>query len=270
MDLDLVADCGSCSGLCCVAPAFARSADFALDKPAETPCPNLRVSVPGRSDAPCSIHATLSERGFPGCVAFDCFGAGQRVSADWRDGPAAAREAFDAFAVLRPLHEVLWYLTEPCDDAPAELRDEVARAASRVAALADGPLGEVDVAAVRAEVGELLGRVSEAVRSSGRGSSAPGHARADLVGRDLRGGRASGSSLTGTTLRGALLMGADLRGVDLGRADLLGADLRGADLRGASLDRTLFLTAPQVASARGDAATTVPGRVPRPSSWGPA
>jgi uncharacterized protein YjbI with pentapeptide repeats len=63
-------------------------------------------------------------------------------------------------------------------------------------------------------------------------------------------------------------MGADLRGLDLGRADVLGADLRGADLRGASLDRTLFLTGPQVAAARGDAATTLPGRVPRPSSWG--
>jgi hypothetical protein len=264
MDLDLVADCGRCSGLCCVAPAFARSADFALDKPAETPCPHLRVAVPGRSDAPCSIHGSLLDRGFPGCVAFDCFGAGQRVAADWRDGPTAAREAFDAFAVLRPLHEVLWYLTEPCDDAPAELRDEVSDVASRVAALTEEPLGGVDVATVRAEVGELLGRVSAAVR----GSSGPGHARADLVGRDLRCGRVSGRSLAGTTLRGALLMGADLRGVDLGRTDVLGADLRGADLRGATLDRTLFLTGPQVAAARGDAATTLPGRVPRPSSWG--
>jgi hypothetical protein len=265
MDLDLVADCGRCSGLCCVAPAFARSADFALDKPAETPCPHLRVSVPGRSDAPCSIHATLPERGFPGCVAFDCFGAGQRVDADWRDGPAAAREAFDAFAVLRPLHEVLWYLTEPCEDAPADLRAELSRAATRVAGLTEGPLDGVDVVAVRAEIGELLGRVSAGVR----GSSGPGHARADLVGRDLRSGRASKRALAGTTLRGALLMGADLRGVDLGRADLLGADLRGADLRGTSLARTLFLTGPQVAAARGDAATSLPDRVPRPSSWGP-
>jgi hypothetical protein len=264
MDLDLLADCGRCSGLCCVAPAFARSADFALDKPAETPCPNLRISAPGRSDAPCSIHASLTERGFPGCVAFDCFGAGQRVTADWRDGAGAAREAFDAFAVLRPLHEILWYLSEPLDDAPGDLRDEVARAAAWVSGLAEGPLGGVDVAAVRAEVGELLGRVSAAVR----GSAAPGHPRADLVGQDLRSGRASRRPLSGTTLRGALLMGADLRGVDLGRADLLGADLRGADLRGAALDRTLFLTVPQVTAARGDPTTRLPARVPRPSGWG--
>jgi hypothetical protein len=262
--LELEADCGRCSGLCCVAPAFARSADFALDKPAETPCPNLLVSVPGRSDAPCRIHAELPERGFPGCVAFDCFGAGQRVSADWRDGPVPAREAFDAFAVLRPLHEILWYLADPVPEAPPALRDEVTAAARRVAALTDGPLEGVDVGAVRAEVGELLGRVSEAAR----GWSGRGHPRADLVGRDLRSGRAAKRALAGTTLRGALLMGADLRGVDLGRADLLGADLRGADLRGAGLARTLFLTGPQVAAARGDTTTTLPARVRRPAAWG--
>jgi hypothetical protein len=271
MDLDLVADCGRCSGLCCVAPAFARSADFALDKPAETPCPHLRTSVPGRSDAPCGIHAELLDRGFPGCVAFDCFGAGQRVTGDWRDGPDAAREAFDSFAVLRGLHEMLWYLTEPLPEAPRALREEVAGVGTRVAGLAEGPHGAVDVDAVRGEVGELLARVSEAVRgsagpSSGRGPGR-GHARADLAGQDLRSGRASRRALAGTTLRGALLMGADLREVDLGRADLLGADLRGADLRGAGLARTLFLTGPQVSAARGDATTTLPARVRRPAAW---
>jgi Pentapeptide repeats (8 copies) len=263
--LELVADCGRCSGLCCVAPAFARSADFALDKPAETPCPNLLTSVPGRSDAPCGIHTELLDRGFPGCVTFDCFGAGQRVAADWRDGPEAAREAFDAFAVLRPLHEILWYLDERVPEAGAALRDEVAAAAERVAGLAEGPLEGVDVGAVRGEVGELLGRLSEAVRGT---SGSQGHVRADLVGRDLRSGRASRRALAGTTLRGALLMGADLRGVDLGRADLLGADLRGADLRGARLARTLFLTGPQATAARGDATTTLPARVRRPAAWG--
>lgn len=266
LDLDLVGDCGRCAGLCCVAPAFSRSADFALDKPAETPCPNLRVSVPGRSDAPCGIHAQLLDRGFPGCVAFDCFGAGQRVTADWRDGPDAARTAFDSFAVLRGLHEMLWYLSEPLPEIAPVLGQEVAGMAARVAALADDPLGGVDVDAVRGEVGELLGRVGDAVRAAS-GSSGRGHARADLVGQDLRGGRAARRALAGTTLRGALLMGADLRGVDLGRADLLGADLRGADLRGTGLARTFFLTGPQVSAARGDATTTLPARVRRPAAW---
>ncbi|MEJ2868518.1 pentapeptide repeat-containing protein [Actinomycetospora sp. OC33-EN08] len=247
--MELEADCGRCSGLCCVAPAFARSADFAISKPARTPCPNLAVPAPGEP-APCTIHATLPERGFPGCVTFDCFGAGQRVTAwaDWREAPD---EAFAAFDVLRALHEVLWYLAEP---VPV-LADERSALSGRVAAL--GP--EADVGAVRAEAGELLGRVSDEVL----GPDARSMARADLVGKDLRARR-----MRDVSLRGALLMGADLRGVDLGRADLLGTDLRGADLRGAALDDVLFLTNPQVTSARGDAATRLPARVHRPAHWG--
>jgi hypothetical protein len=33
---DLTADCSRCVGLCCVVPAFAASADFAIDQPAGT------------------------------------------------------------------------------------------------------------------------------------------------------------------------------------------------------------------------------------------
>nr|BFE68040.1 hypothetical protein GCM10020092_013410 [Actinoplanes digitatis] len=66
--LELRADCGRCAGLCCVAPAFARSADFAIDKPAGRPCPNLA------EDFRCGIHERLPEKGFRGCVVFDCFG----------------------------------------------------------------------------------------------------------------------------------------------------------------------------------------------------
>ena len=83
----LHADCARCFALCCVAPAFAASADFAIDKPAGQPCPNLLA------DFRCGIHDHLRERGFPGCTVFDCFGAGQRVAqvsfggVDWRRAP---------------------------------------------------------------------------------------------------------------------------------------------------------------------------------------
>jgi len=75
------------------------------------------------------------------------------------------------------------------------------------------------------------------------------------------------ADLRRASLRGALLLGADLRGADLRLADLLGADLRGADLRGADLSTSLFLTPMQAAAARGDAATRLPARVPRPAHW---
>ena len=107
----LRADCGRCFGLCCVAPAFSVSADFAIDKPAGQPCPHLHASFR------CGIHDGLRRQGFPGCAAYDCFGAGQRVSQvifagrDWRQNPQAAAQMFAVFAIMRQLHELLWYLT---------------------------------------------------------------------------------------------------------------------------------------------------------------
>lgn len=109
----LRADCSRCAGLCCVAPAFAVSADFAIDKPAGRPCPNLGASFD------CRIHDGLRERGFPGCAVFDCFGAGQQVvqvtfgGKDWRSEPATAPSMFRVFTAMRQLHELLWYLAKP-------------------------------------------------------------------------------------------------------------------------------------------------------------
>ena len=86
--LELRADCERCAALCCVAPAFSASADFAIDKAAGQPCPNLRA------DFRCSIHDRLRPSGFGGCAAFDCLGAGQQVvggtfgGRDWRSEPA--------------------------------------------------------------------------------------------------------------------------------------------------------------------------------------
>ena len=71
--MEFMSDCGRCAGLCCVAPAFARSADFALDKPAGRACPNLLA------DFRCGIHDRLDRSGFHGCVVFECFGAGPHL-----------------------------------------------------------------------------------------------------------------------------------------------------------------------------------------------
>ncbi len=117
----LTADCGSCFALCCVVPAFAVSADFALDKEAGQPCPNLQA------DFGCGIHHELREEGFAGCAAYDCFGAGQQVAQvtfngrDWRQAPQTAEQMFAVFPVMRQLHEMLWYLTEALALEPARV-----------------------------------------------------------------------------------------------------------------------------------------------------
>ncbi|MFE9689420.1 pentapeptide repeat-containing protein [Micromonospora sp. NPDC005806] len=260
---ELRADCSRCSGICCVAPAFAASADFAIDKPAGQPCPNLG------SDSRCGIHRDLRQRGFPGCTVFDCFGAGQHVAQqtfggrDWRDDPATARRMFDTFAVMRPLHELLWYLTEALAvTAAGPLRDDLAAALAETGRLTDGTPEELlglDVDAHRDRVNRLLSGAGEAARAGRQGVDRRG---AVLIGADLR-----RAGLSGANLRGACLIGADLRGVDLGAADLTGADLRGADLRGADLGRCLFLHQSQLDAARGDHRTALPPRLRRPAHW---
>ncbi|MDT7581346.1 MAG: hypothetical protein QOK35_2610 [Pseudonocardiales bacterium] len=262
----LQADCGRCLALCCVGPGFSASADFAVDKPAGQPCVHLR------DDARCGIHDALRPRGFPGCVAYDCFGAGQHVvEVTFRDrAPEPAMYA--ALPLLRGLHELRWYLEEvlstaaaaPVHDAARTARDEIARLDDA------GPeeLLVVDLDAQRRAVDPLLRRASALVRAAFRDTKqsrrSPG---GDLARRDLAGARLRGARLTGADLRGALLIGADLRAADLRGADLLGADLRGADLRGADLTDALFLTRTQVQGAVGDAATRCPARLPRPAHW---
>jgi hypothetical protein len=261
----LRADCSRCAGLCCVAPAFAASADFAIDKPAGHACPNLQ------DDFRCGIHARLRERGFPGCTVFDCFGAGQRITQDtfggrsWREAPELATAQFAVLPVMRQLHEALWYLTEARTIGGAEaLHGEVRALVERTERLAGGSaeqLTALDVTAHLARVGELLHRVSEAARAGvrRRGKDRPG---ADLVGKDLR-----RMNLRGASLRGAYLIGADLRGADLQATDLLGADLRAADVRGTDLRGALFFTQPQVGAATGDDVTQIPAGLARPAHW---
>jgi uncharacterized protein YjbI with pentapeptide repeats len=262
---NLRADCGRCTALCCVAPAFARSTDFAIDKPSGRPCPKLL------GDLRCGIHRDLRNQGFPGCDVFDCFGAGQQVvqvtfvGRDWRDDPQTAEGVFEAFSVLRQLHELRWYLAESVDLLPEGLlRKEVLRRQAQVERIAEADaevLVGFDAPSLRRDVGELLGRVSETMRVN-VSRSGPDRRGADLVGARLR-----GTDLRETSLRGAVLLGADLRGADLRHADLLGADLRGADVSGARLDESLFLTQPQVQAARGDGATRLPQLLARPAHW---
>lgn len=241
---DLRADCSRCAGLCCVAPAFAKSSDFAITKPAGRPCPHLA------GDFRCGIHEHLEERGFHGCRVFDCFGAGQRVTQetfggrDWRSEPAIAGPMFAALPIMRQLHELLWYLSEALKlPEAARLHEQLRAAFAETDELAGSVLGEIDLDAHRQRVNPLLVEASELARA-GAGKR-PNHRGANLIGRKLR-----GADLRGANLRGAVLIGADLREADLRRADFTGADLRGTDLRGAKLTGALFLTDSQRAAAR--------------------
>ena len=274
-EAELSADCGRCMALCCVAPGFTKSADFAISKRPGEPCPHLEQNFG------CGIHDRLRPSGFPGCTVFDCFGAGQQVTQvtfagqDWRSHPDQARAMFASFAVMRQLHELRWHvdqaltltegLTEDLggDLSGSQLRTELTQADQTLRGHADSSpaaLAALDVDPLWATVTALLRRASQLIR----GEVPPGRERsgADLMGRHL-----AGVDLRRASLRGAYLIGTNLAGADLRLADLAGADLRGAQLAGADLSSSLFVTQAQLDAARGDARTKLPPARRRPAHW---
>ena len=250
-------DCGQCVGLCCVALPFRPSHGFAFAKDAGEPCRNLDASYG------CSIHATLRESGMVGCTTYECFGAGQHVTqvvyagATWRGSPDGGSEMFAVFAVVQRLHEMLVLLDQASALRPGAALDRLRALVSGHTHGSPAEILDTELDRLAAQVGGSLRAVSLAVR--GTGPSYVGH---DLAGHDLR-----TTDLAHADLRGALLIAADLREAVLDRTDLLGADLRDTDLSGADLSTTLFLTQPQLNSARGSSTTLLPAHLRRPVAW---
>lgn len=272
---DLQADCKNCFGLCCVALYFSASEGFPTDKEAGKPCINLQP------DFKCSVHTNLAERGLKGCIAFDCFGAGQKVSQvsfdrrDWRKAPESAKTMFEIFLIVSQLQELIWYLTEALTfEASCPIYNDLRAMIEETELLThlnSEELIKLNVEAHRAKVDALLQKTSELVRTEVSGSKRKTSLKRkkmlgrgmDLIGADLR-----KMDMRGENLRGAYLIAADLRDVDLSGADLIGADLRDADLRGADLSKSIFLTQAQINAAKGNGDTKIPSSLSRPKHWG--
>lgn len=270
---DLGADCANCFGLCCVALAFAKTADFPFSKPAGEPCLNLDVH-----DG-CRVHPQLRERGFKGCAVFDCFGAGQKISRrtfgghSWRDDPQTREAMFAAFPIVRRLHELLWYLDEAI--RRVRLIQEAAAAPwlaafEHVQALSDQAPADLEILDVDAEYDAarpLLIEASEIIRAGHTGRPPRRGGRVLAPGSDLMGVNLTGADLRGLTIRGSIAIAADLTGARLQHCDVLGVDLRDANLSGADLDGAIYLTQTQINSAHGDSRTRLPAGFERPSHW---
>lgn len=267
----LRSDCEKCFGLCCVALPYAKSADFACNKDGGTPCSNLQ------SNFRCGIHNQLREKGFQGCVSYECFGAGQRVSQvtfggnDWRNHPELAKEMFDVLPRMQQLHEMLYYLHEAlCFEEVKSIYNDLRAAVEETEFLtlqSSESILSLDISAHRAKVNELLLRTSELVRA--KFTVKKNQSKHSKIGRgsDLIGAKLRGTDLRGANLRGALLIAADLRGADMRETDLIGADFRDADLRGANLTGSIFLTQAQVNAAKGDMHTKLPASLRVPAHW---
>ncbi|EJP6473199.1 pentapeptide repeat-containing protein [Clostridium botulinum] len=273
LDKELRADCKKCFGLCCIALYFSASEGFPTNKDAGKPCINLQ------SDFTCSVHQNLRKKGLKGCTAYDCFGAGQKVSQvtyeghSWSEIPQSANKMFDIFLIMRQLHEMLWYLNQAFTlQTNEDIKKEICLLLDNTESLtlldADSLL-TLDVDAHRTKVNMILKNTSDLVRSKARnGKRGPSKNQKgscgslDYFGADLR-----KTNLRGADLRGACLIAANLKGVDLSEADLIGSDLRDADLSGANLRNSIFLTQSQINTAKGDSNTKLPKMIVRPSYW---
>lgn len=250
----LVGDCGKCAGLCCTALYFAKSEGFPKDKAAGVPCVNLAA------DHTCKVHDGLAQRGLHGCIAYDCFGAGQQTVSvlfegrSLSDTPAEAEAQFSVFIKVCVLHQMLWYLIEAAAFAPEEA-GALIEESRRLTSGSPADVQAFDLENYRERVNALLRRVTE-------------HAcvRHEET-RDYFGHQFKGASLVRRDLSMALLIAANLSKCDLQGASLLGADMRDANLCGADLSGSLFLTQGQISSAKGDRATRLPPHLSRPAAW---
>jgi uncharacterized protein YjbI with pentapeptide repeats len=262
----LRADCENCFGLCCVALPYAKSADFAVDKDSGTPCHNLQ------SNYLCGIHNDLRNKGFRGCSAYECFGAGQKVSQstyngkDWRTNKDIAQEMFDVYPMMQQLHEMLWYLNEALTiDAAKPIYNELHYCLVEIEELTGKSpefILSIDMNEHRAKVNKLLIRTSELVRAQVTKKDKDTRRGMDYLGAKLK-----GADLRGANLRGALLIAADLRNADLRWCDFIGADFRDTDISGANLTGSIFLTQAQVNAAIGNKNTKLPATLVKPAHW---
>lgn len=86
----LVPDCARCAALCCIVLDIDKGTAFPIDKPAGMRCPNLTETNR------CAIHPMLKKRGYHGCVAFDCQGAGQLVTQELHSASTQQMDAASA------------------------------------------------------------------------------------------------------------------------------------------------------------------------------
>jgi hypothetical protein len=142
-----------------VVPAFYAVQGFAFDKPPHSPCRHLTL------ENRCEIHARLAARGFPGCVSFDCYGAGQRVTQElngmsWRTSDeSAVQTLFSTYSSCVVLHRLMAMLAlaeasvSPPLDAQLRLKREQLDELCRSEAAKTGTL---NLTTLRNDVFELV------------------------------------------------------------------------------------------------------------------
>lgn len=254
-------DCEKCSGLCCVALCCMKSDGFPANKEAGVPCQYLR------SDFRCDIHEKLAIKNMRGCLAYDCFGAGQKVTQNcfprinWKSSPEHANEIFQVFQTVFQLHQMEWHLLEAFSlTADERLKSDIESLICENERLTSLPLNEIlrlNIEPYRLNVNSILKRLISMITVTSN----------EKNGKDYLGQNFKQANLNHTDFSMALLIAADFEGCSLQGANFLGADMRDANIKNTDLSSSVFLTQMQINSAKGNANTKLPYRISRPISW---
>ncbi|MHC1735660.1 MAG: pentapeptide repeat-containing protein [Erysipelotrichaceae bacterium] len=203
-----------------------------------------------------------------GCLAYDCFGAGQKATrlfpqnVNWMTHPNQAYEIFSVFHILFQLHQYLWYLLEAMkivqDESTIREIELLMDENQRVTGLDPKRLIEFDLGVYKSRVDGILKEVI--LRNH------PNRYK-ETKNKDYLGKNFKGINLDNSDFTMSLLIGANLEGCKLDGANFLGADLRDAIIKNTNLSESLFLTQMQINSAIGNKQTILPIRLVRPTSW---
>lgn len=253
-------NCENCSGLCCVALYCARTDGFPENKDAGIPCKYLN------SNFQCKVHSQLIDMNMKGCLAYDCFGAGQKVSQDlfsnitWQSNQEKSNLIFDVFLLVFQLHQMEWYLLESLLlDTDKRFSENIEQLIFKIEHVLEKSYENIlnfDISSFRLEVNHILKSISKQYTKSNKLN------QKDLIGKDFK-----KANLDGEDFSMSLLIAANFEGCSLKDTNFLGADLRDANVRNADLSSSLFLTQLQVNSTQGDYSTTLPKYLSVPISW---
>ena len=261
--LKLKIDCKNCSGLCCVSLYCTKTDGFPANKEAGIPCTYLD------SDYGCNIHSKLNEKNYKGCIAYDCFGGGQRATqlclknGTWKTNPKQADMIFETFMIVFQLHQMLWYLVEAfqltSDNKLKSIIDELIQENEQIAEMLPENCSKTDLFAYRLKVNTVLKQISTAISIS---TSTSRHSGMMYLGKNFK-----KANLDGKDFSLSLMIASNFTGCSLKKTNFLGADLRDANVKDTDLSECIFLTQMQINSAIGNKNTRLPDNLSRPAAW---
>lgn len=261
---ELRTDCTNCSGLCCTALFFSKMDGFPENKSAGKPCVNLQ------RDFRCKIHNELNRKKMKGCMGYDCFGAGQKVTkklyggSTWLSEPQKSKEIFDVFLKVFHLHQMLWFLMESRTLLPAKALwsgiDELIEKNQEICSGSPEAVMDFELEGYKEQVNGILKEVGALVKKNfqNKRESKP----VECMGKNF-----SGKNFDGSDFSMTLLIAADFSGCSFSGANFLGTDMRDVNFKNADLREAVFLTQAQINSARGNANTLLPLYLTRPETW---